>query len=240
MRRDALSAIPRQAVEDACAAEPDAVLARDEDAADVDRAHGERAVVHALERRRDLDDVAPQDALGQDRARAGACACVARAAGGIGQGGSCGRAVRRGVRRGAGMVRVVRERRRPRVGRESRERREVRLVQRLRAGVEVVHEDDGCEQEERRQRGTREAGSRREGEGRTLVAESASREGLADADEPRMPDPSPLLDRGYCRLVLKAEACRRKRRRGQCARSRCRRPRPSKGERDAPSILRSM
>ena len=69
MSRDALPSVPRQAVEHARSAEPDAVLARDEHAVDVDRAHRQAAVVHALERGRDLDDVAPQDALGEEGRR---------------------------------------------------------------------------------------------------------------------------------------------------------------------------
>lgn len=65
MSRDRLTAIPGQAVEHACATEPHAVLPGDQDAVHVDGPHRQTAVVHALERRRDLNDIAPDDAFRQ-------------------------------------------------------------------------------------------------------------------------------------------------------------------------------
>jgi hypothetical protein len=42
---------------------------------------------------------------------------------------------------------------------------------------------------------------------RTLIPERPRRKRLPDADQSRMPHPSPLLHRGYCRFVLESEPC---------------------------------
>lgn len=139
MRRNGLPAVPCQAVEDAGATQPHAVFARHEDATDVDRTHREAAAVHALEGRSDLNDVAPEHSFRQESAVRGSEACGRT---GSGKGAT---ALPERRRLGGRVVRLMvemRERGRPGIGRERRERGEMRFVQRLRARMEVVDEDD--------------------------------------------------------------------------------------------------
>lgn len=59
MRRDVLPAVPSQAIQHASASKPDAVLSRHQHPVDIDCPHRQSAIVHAFERRRKLDDIAP-------------------------------------------------------------------------------------------------------------------------------------------------------------------------------------
>lgn len=147
MRRDSLPAVPRQAIQDARAVQPDAILARHQHPVDIHRPHREAAVVHALERRRDLHDVAPDDPLGEGRTAVPAAGrCSAGTPSSEGRARSPSERTR-GARtcKGRGrVVMMVREGRRPGIRRQRRKWGQVRLVQRLRARVEIVHEDDRC------------------------------------------------------------------------------------------------
>lgn len=147
--RNGLTSIPRQAVEDTSTAEPHAVLARHQHAIDVDRSHRQPAIVHALERRCDLDDVAPENSFRQCRTRP---AAARRNYSSSGSDARTASTTERSDRsspisgRGGSSCRgmVVAEGCRPRVRRKRGGRREMRFVKRLRTGVEVVDKDDRC------------------------------------------------------------------------------------------------
>lgn len=141
MSRRILPPIPPQTIHHPGPSKPNPILPRNQHPINLHRPHRQSLIVHALERRRDLDNVGPEDALGEGTAGCGG-------GGGRGRGGSGGRGGGRAAegRGGRGWV----EGREgvgsgPGVRGEDGRGGEVRFVEGLGGRMVVRDENDGCE-----------------------------------------------------------------------------------------------